>query len=45
LKPNLDTPAGLFAGYAGPPGAFDEMKLASGELRPHWQPLVSPHHP
>ncbi len=31
----------MFAGYTGLPGIYDEMRLASGELRPHWLPFVS----
>ena len=41
MKANLDTPPGLFAGYAGLPGVYDEMKPGSGELRPHWKQFVS----
>lgn len=38
---NLEPGAGLFAGYAGPPGIYDEMSTAAGELRPHWRQFVS----
>jgi uncharacterized circularly permuted ATP-grasp superfamily protein/uncharacterized alpha-E superfamily protein len=31
----------LFAGYAGLPGVYDEMRPASGELRPHWKQFIS----
>jgi uncharacterized circularly permuted ATP-grasp superfamily protein/uncharacterized alpha-E superfamily protein len=31
----------LFAGYAGLPGIYDEMRPAPGELRPHWKQFVS----
>ena len=38
---NLETPASLFAGYAGLPGVYDEMVPAEGGLRPHWNQFVS----
>ena len=41
LNANLDTSPGLFAGYSGLPGIYDEMKPASGELRPHWRQFLS----
>jgi uncharacterized circularly permuted ATP-grasp superfamily protein/uncharacterized alpha-E superfamily protein len=32
---------GPFADYQPPPGAYDELFSAPGELRPHWQKFVS----
>ena len=37
LTPLRATPTDLFANYAPPLGGFDEMFVAPGELRPHWQ--------
>ena len=37
----METNSGLFAGYSGLTGAYDEMKAAAGEMRPHWRPFVS----
>ena len=37
----MEASPGLFAGYSGLPGIYDEMRLPSGELRPHWTPFIS----
>ena len=41
MKSNLETNPGLFSGYAGLPGVYDEMKEGARELQPHWKQFIS----
>ncbi len=41
MSANLETSASLTAGYAGLPGAYDELAPGPGGMRAHWRPFLA----
>lgn len=39
LATSTEPGSGMLAGYAPPGGVFDELSIATGNLRPHWREL------